>query len=756
VTDGLNHTTSYAYDARDRLVSATQPSGGGTTTYAYDAHSRLLSLTDPVGNVTSYGYDAANRVTTETDPRGKVTTNAYDLVGNRTQKTDRDGRVTQYGYDADNRRTTETWVSASPSETVTMTYDAAGRETGIQDAFSQYAYTYDNANRLTSVDNAGTPTDPHVILSDTYDNAGNRTGLTDSFGGLTSYTYDVRNELTSLTQSGTGVAAKRADFAYDAAGRTTSLTRYSDLAGTATVLATAFAYDNANRLTSLTHETALSGGTVRASYAYTLDAADRLTQEARTWNGGATTNTLGYTYTANDQLTGVTHTNASFANESFGYDANGNRNAAGYSTATGNRLTGDGTSTYGYDDEGNLTSRTQISSGNQTLYTWDYRNRLTAVDSKVGGTTTPVARYTYDALGRRLGVVEGASATWTVYDGPRPVLDFNGSGVQTARYLNGPTPAGVDGVLARETPAGGVAWYLSDRLGTVRDLVNNSGVVIDHVDYGAFGTVTGETNPSQGDRFKFAGLEYDAATGLNLAVHRVLLSPAGIWTSTDPMGFAAGDPNLYRFVGNRPSDMIDPMGLQVPMAANPKPASPPLTSPYPRQSFPGPSYIGTQFPKPVFPTTPFGNSNIGAMGCIGLTSLRTGVYPPMALNKGSTALAWFDNPAAAQAYYNSMSGSNPNLMIFAIQSPSIPNIGYVTPYPGMIYPIGGQWNVGGLYNYATWNQPPGGVPFWEYANNGNLSSGTMNAIRCGTLSGAPYNVTIYGLVLSKSPYMLAK
>ena len=41
VTDGLNHTT----------------------TSAYDAYSRLASLTDPVNNVTSWGYDANNRVT---------------------------------------------------------------------------------------------------------------------------------------------------------------------------------------------------------------------------------------------------------------------------------------------------------------------------------------------------------------------------------------------------------------------------------------------------------------------------------------------------------------------------------------------------------------------------------------------------------------------------------------------------------------------------------------------------------------------
>jgi hypothetical protein len=127
------------------------------------------------------------------------------------------------------------------------------------------------------------------------------------------------------------------------------------------------------------------------------------------------------------------------------------------------------------------------------------------------------------------------------------------------------------------------------------------------------------------------------------------------------------------------------------------------------------------------------------------------------LTNGSTALAWFDNPAAALAYYNSMRHKNPKLTIVAIQSPKIPNIGYVTPYPGMIYPIGGAWDViNGLYNFPTWHQPPGGVPFWEYANEGNNRAGNMDAIRSGTLAGAPYSVTIYGVVPSSSPNMLAK
>jgi RHS repeat-associated protein len=403
-----------------------------------------------------------------------------------------------------------------------------------------------------------------VVLTNAYDAAGNRTSLSDSLGGVNSYTYDAWNELTGLAQSGTGVSGKGVTFSYDQAGRLTGLSRFSNasLNGTGAVLSTTYTYDQADRLTGITH--ALPNATVVASYAYTLDDADRLTSETRTWTnpgGGTSSDTLGYTYTDNNQLTGVTHTNTSFANESFSYDANGNRNMTGYSTGMGNELTSDGTYNYTYDNEGNQVTTTAIASGNETIYTHDFRNRLVEMDQVLSGVRSVVAQYTYDALDRRIRVSEGGAATWTAFDGSNPLLDFNGSGTQTARYLFEPA---VDEILARETASSGTTWYLTDRLGTVRDLVGNSGAVIDHVDYAAFGNVLDESNPSAGDRFKFAGLEYDRTSGLNLAVNRAEDPVTGRWLTLDPIRFAGGDTNLNRYVENDPGSATDPSGLATP------------------------------------------------------------------------------------------------------------------------------------------------------------------------------------------------
>jgi RHS repeat-associated protein len=386
------------------------------------------------------------------------------------------------------------------------------------------------------------------------------TSLSDSLGGVASDTYDHRDERINETLSGTGLSPEAVSFAYDNAGNMTGLTRYANLAETTVVASTAYAYDPANQLTGVTHKNA--GGTTLVSYGETYDAAGRVTQEARTWGSGSTSDTLTYGYTNNNQLTSVTHTNGSFAGESFAWDANGNQTGTGYTTTTGNEQTASPGWTYTDDADGNTIAATQTSTGDVWTYTYDFRDRMTgAVEKTSTGTILAQATYTYDALDNRIGMNENGAQTWTLYDGSSPAIDFTGSGSLAMRYLNGPAGDVVDTVLARQAANGTVSWYLPDRLGTIRDLINNSGSMIDHIDYSAFGTQLGESSPSNGDRMMgFAGLVRDAASGLNLAVHRVQTPWTGRWTTRDPIGFSGADVNLYRYVHNHPYDGLDRTG----------------------------------------------------------------------------------------------------------------------------------------------------------------------------------------------------
>jgi RHS repeat-associated protein len=336
-------------------------------------------------------------------------------------------------------------------------------------------------------------------------------------------------------------------MAYDAASQLTGLNRYSDLAGTASVANTSYGYDLVGRLTNLTHK---HGANTLASYGLVYDAANRITQSS------GTDGVQNYSYDSTNQLTGANHTTQTA--EAYSYDANGNRTNGGYGTGTNNQLLTDGTYNYTYDGEGNRTKRVEISTGKVTEYVWDYRNRLTSVLFKDGaGVVTKTIGYTYDGNDRRISKsIDGAVSERYVYDGSDIALVFDGAGNQTHRYLHG---TGVDTVLADER-GGAVVWALADNQGTIRDLVDGGGVILNHINYDSFGRVVSQTSPSVEFRYGYTGRESDTETGLDYYRARYYDASNGRFISEDPLGFGAGDGNLSRYVGNSPTNWNDPSG----------------------------------------------------------------------------------------------------------------------------------------------------------------------------------------------------
>jgi len=205
-------------------------------------------------------------------------------------------------------------------------------------------------------------TTPQGTVSYAYDAAGRRTSLTVLGQPTVTYTYDNANRLTQITQ-GTATVS----FGHDAAGRRTSLTLPNGIATEST-------YDAASRLIGLTYK---QGTTTLGTLTYAYDANGQRTQVGGTWaRTGLPPPVASATYNAaNQQLT--------FGSQPLTYDLNGN-------------LTGDGTSTY----------------------TWDARNRLVGLAGP--GLT---ASFQYDALGRRLRKILNGTTTEFLYDGLNPVQE---------------------------------------------------------------------------------------------------------------------------------------------------------------------------------------------------------------------------------------------------------------------------------------------------------------------------------------------
>jgi RHS repeat-associated protein len=156
------------------------------------------------------------------------------------------------------------------------------------------------------------------------------------------------------------------------------------------------------------------------------------------------------------------------------------------------------------------------------------------------------------------------------YHGGQVVMQFNDESDLTHRYLW--NPAATDHLLADEAvtsllTAGTILWPLADHLGTIRDLASHQvtpthdTTINNHRIYDSFGNLTSESNTAIDLIFGFTGRQFDEDTELQYNLNRWYDAKAGRWISEDPIGFAAGDSNLQRYVRNSPTTRVDPTGL---------------------------------------------------------------------------------------------------------------------------------------------------------------------------------------------------
>src|SRR5262245_23615300 len=138
--------------------------------------------------------------------------------------------------------------------------------------------------------------------------------------------------------------------------------------------------------------------------------------------------------------------------------------------------------------------------------------------------------------------------------------DLNGSGSLTTRYIRGDV---IDQIFSR-IDSGTNYWELTDRLGSVRDVINNSAVIKDTIGYDGFGGITSETDSSFRGRYAWTGREIDTEINLQYNRARYYDANTGRWIAQDPFGFDAGDSNLFRYVRNETSRETDPSGMLPP------------------------------------------------------------------------------------------------------------------------------------------------------------------------------------------------
>lgn len=423
VTTPLGEKTTFTYDKAGRILTKTDPRGNvtgadpaaHTTTYAYDGRGLLRSATDPLGRTTAYEYNGAEQLTSAKNPAGDTTTFAYDDAGHLTRTTDPSGDSVTRTYDASGRLLSRTDATGGKT---TYTYDKVGRllssvsprgnATGADPAAHTTSYTYDAAGNTIEVTG---PTGASTTT--TYDAINRPLTVTDPLDHTTGYTYDANDNVTKITDA----AGETVSSVYDKNNRLTSST--NQLGRTTT-----YAYDADSNLLSRTSPLGH-----KESWTYDADGRQATAVDPRGNASGADpaqyTTTYGYDPAGNpttvtDPLGGVTTTAYDAVNNVVKQtDADKRGTAYGYDKL--DRLTevtapGGAVTTYGYDTVGNVTERTDAN-GHVTTYGYDAARRLTSVTDPLKRETT----YAYDAAGSLTKKTTPRGSTGYIYD-PRGLL----------------------------------------------------------------------------------------------------------------------------------------------------------------------------------------------------------------------------------------------------------------------------------------------------------------------------------------------
>jgi RHS repeat-associated protein len=411
---GVQHSTTYAYDAQGRQVSSTD-SRTGTAQTKYKSGTELgSSATDATGaTIATYTYDSAGRVASVTDANGSVTATTYNTRGQVLQKSGSGTYPVSYVYDDLGQQVQQsTYRDGSTPDTTTWAYDAnTGWLVSKTDA-SGHQVTFDyqytgNEKQAIRTWARGVTTTSHYSLT-----TGDLTGVTYSDGTpAVAYTYNRDGTPSTITDA-TGtrdftynkgqVTAEALDSAwynglvetvnYQTATNATNIAgRYAGFSlGYATPgnldqeFSVAYGYDNLGRLGGVTANYKARGGRPALSVPFTYQYAS----QSGLWNQLTAGNfNVGRTFETNRNV--LTHISTNWNNIALAHYA--------YATNTAGQRTSSSQDGTAFADYGGTTGYT---------YQYDAVGQLTNAVKSLGGNALPGAHfgYAYDAAGNRTAV----------------------------------------------------------------------------------------------------------------------------------------------------------------------------------------------------------------------------------------------------------------------------------------------------------------------------------------------------------------
>ncbi|HEV7509645.1 MAG TPA: Ig-like domain-containing protein [Thermoanaerobaculia bacterium] len=493
-----NIVTTRQFDGLDRLLSVVRP-GGVSVQYDYDLASRLTHLTDALGNRTTYEYDLLDRLSKTTYPDGKIIAHSYDLSHNTDTITTPRGFKVEKQFDELNRLTHQTVkledggaVSGPLSEE--YRYDGLSRLIWTQSGSIVAQRGLDSLARGLS-DQVGSN-----VVGYQYDPSGNPKILTYPSGLSQVRRFDALNRPTVVG----GLAPGSADAWYSYHG--------PSLVGTASFrngLVGTYSYNAAEQPTQVSF---VAGGKTDfkedlqwsprgfkvsesrsdqngAGYRYVQDETGRLLSATRVSTPAQADaekdpalrrafatipSRFEHTFDTAQNLLSVTASK----------DCDGTQVSLPLDSSGRNRPASVSGSPLEYDAAGNLTRKGDL------RFEYDFRNRLIRVTATQG----EIARYTYDALGRRISKTAGGRTITTVWDGWQPIEEWQDLGENGRRLVSRRTYGpGLDEIALLETDLDGDGTLetktnpVYDESGNLVALTRPDGSVVERYIYSPFG-----------------------------------------------------------------------------------------------------------------------------------------------------------------------------------------------------------------------------------------------------------------------------